>query len=73
MGSVPVRYADIPAEALESGLRKHGLPDFMVEAMTGMARAVAAGRFNHPDATLTRLLGREPLGLAEFLGRIMTT
>ncbi len=68
MGGVPVRYADIPAEALESGLRKHGLPDFMVEAMTGMARAVAAGRFNHPDATLTRLLGREPLGLAEFLG-----
>jgi NAD(P)H dehydrogenase (quinone) len=66
-GGVPVGYVNIPAEALESELRKHSLPGFMVEAMTGMARAAATGRFNHPDATLTRLLGREPLGLAAFL------
>jgi NAD(P)H dehydrogenase (quinone) len=72
-GGVPVRYADIPAEALESELRKHQLPDFMVEAMTGMARAVAAGRFNHPSPTLTRLLGRVPLGLADFLGETYGT
>jgi NAD(P)H dehydrogenase (quinone) len=77
-GGVPVQYVDTPAEALESELRKHGLPDFMVAAMTGMARAAAAGRFNHPDITLTHLLGREPRGLAAFVGetygktRIMT-
>jgi NAD(P)H dehydrogenase (quinone) len=66
-GGAPVRYVDISVGALESELRKHPLPDFMVEAMTGMARAVAAGRFNHPSPTLTHLLGREPLGLAAFL------
>jgi NAD(P)H dehydrogenase (quinone) len=75
-GGVPVRYVDIPAEALESELRKHGLPDFMVEAMTGMARAATTGRLDHPSPTLTHLLGREPLGLAAFLeetyGRVIT-
>ncbi|MBC7923511.1 MAG: SDR family oxidoreductase [Ferruginibacter sp.] len=67
-----IQYVEIPTAALEAGMRSSHLPDFLVEALTGMSEAVKQHRFEKPSDTLATILGRQPKSLEQFLADSFT-
>ena len=65
-GTQPVEYIDIPNSAYETELAKH-VPPAVAKMLAGMAEGVKQGDFNVPDPSLEKLLGRQPVDLAEFI------
>lgn len=68
-----VDYVDIPTAAFEAGMRSAGLPDFLVQAMTGMTEAVKQHRFEQPSDMLEKLIGRQPKTVAQQVAEILVT
>ena len=66
-----ITYVDIPGTALEEGLRKANLPDFLVKAMVGMTEALKQHRLEKASDTLATLLGRLPKGLTQYVSEQM--
>lgn len=62
-----VDYVEIPTAAFEAGMRSANLPDFLVQAMSGMTEAVKQHRFEQPSDTLKNLIGRQPKTVEQYL------
>lgn len=62
-----VEAAIITDEQYAGGLKAAGLPDFVVEAILGIAQTAAKGMLDVVTGDVARLSGRQPVGLAEFL------
>lgn len=56
----PVRYVDIPDEAVGEQMRKAGLPDYVIEGLIGTFAAVRAGRLGDCTADVEKVTGRPP-------------
>jgi NAD(P)H dehydrogenase (quinone) len=65
--SKPVQAAIITDEQYAGGLKAAGLPDFVVEAILGIAQTSAKGMLDLVTGDVERLSGRKPVSLAEFL------
>jgi NAD(P)H dehydrogenase (quinone) len=63
----PVQAAIITDEQYAGGLKAAGLPDFVVEAIVGIAQTAAKGMLDVVTGDVERLSGRKPVSLAEFL------
>lgn len=62
-----VEPAIITDEQYAGGLKAAGLPDFVVEAIVGIAQTAAKGMLDVVTGDVERLSGRKPVSLAEFL------
>jgi NAD(P)H dehydrogenase (quinone) len=62
-----VEAAIITDEQYAGGLKAAGLPDFVVEAILGIAQTAAKGMLDVVTGDVERLAGRKPVSLAEFL------
>ncbi len=62
----PVRYQDLPEEALRAGLEQAGLGGAQVAYLLDLYRAVRAGLCAEVRPTVAQLLGRPPRTLAAF-------
>ena len=54
-------------EEMARGARQTGVPEHAVAIMLGYFRAARADEFHHPDPTLARLLGRDPVPMRDVL------
>ncbi|WP_395018353.1 NAD(P)H-binding protein [Dongia sp.] len=63
----PVEAAIITDEQYAGGLKAAGLPDFVVEAILGIAQTAAKGMLDVVTGDVERLAGRKPVTLAAFL------
>jgi NAD(P)H dehydrogenase (quinone) len=63
----PVQSAIITDAQYAGGLKAAGLPDFVVEAILGIAQTGAKGMLDLVTGDVERLSGRKPVSLAEFL------
>jgi len=62
-----VEAAIITDDQYAGGLKAAGLPDFVVEAILGIAQTGAKGMLDVVTGDVERLSGRKPVALAEFL------
>ena len=62
-----VEAAIITDDQYAGGLKAAGLPDFVVEAILGIAQTAAKGMLDVVTGDVERLSGRKPVSLAEFL------
>ena len=63
----PVRAEIITDEQFAGGLKAAGLPDFVVEAVLGIAQTGAKGMLDLVTGDVERLAGRKPVSLEDFL------
>jgi len=63
------KHVSPPMDAYADVLRKVGFPEWRVEAVTGELGGIAAGMITHKaDGQMTKLLGRPPRSIDEFVG-----
>jgi NAD(P)H dehydrogenase (quinone) len=62
-----VEAAIITDDQYAGGLKAAGLPDFVVDAILGIAQTAAKGMLDVVTGDVERLSGRKPVSLAEFL------
>jgi len=62
-----VEAAIITDEQYAGGLKAAGLPDFVIDAIVGIAQTAAKGMLDVVTGDVERLSGRKPVSLAEFL------
>lgn len=67
----PIVYEPISTDAFEQGLARAGLPDFMVEALSGLFQAVAANAYAGVSADAAGLAARPLEDIDGFLARTM--
>ncbi len=65
-----IQYVSPPVEAYKQELAKHNLPAVFIEMLANFGIFFAEGGMDVPDATLSRLIGRQPPGMKEFLKTI---
>ena len=65
-----IKYVDIPEEVLKENILKAGMPNDVVEMMSGIAYSMKVGEFSYTESDLENLLGRKPVDLKEFLKSI---
>lgn len=58
-----IAYVGVTEEAYSEGLKSAGLPDFVVELLTGFQSAMKAGALDVQSTDFELLLGRKPLSL----------
>jgi NAD(P)H dehydrogenase (quinone) len=63
----PVQAAIITDEQYAAGLKAAGLPDFVVDAILGIAQTAAKGMLDVVTGDVERLSGRKPVSLGDFL------
>jgi NAD(P)H dehydrogenase (quinone) len=64
-----VKAVELPRDVFVSVLRSAKLPDFVVEAITSLGDATAAGEMAAVSGDFKKLTGREPESLESFLDR----
>lgn len=62
----PIRYVQIPWEALGAALRQHGLPAWHVEGALELMRTYEDGLAERTASDIPRLLGRPARSVADF-------
>lgn len=62
-----IAYVGVTEEAYSEGLKSAGLPDFVVELLTGFQSAMKAGALDVESTDFELLLGRKPLSLEASL------
>lgn len=62
-----IAYVGVTEEAYSEGLKSAGLPDFVVELLTGFQSAMKAGALDVQSTDFELLLGRKPLSLEASL------
>ncbi len=65
----PIRYADHSIEDYAAGMRAHGAPNWMVEAMTTLETVKRNGWAQAISPAVTEILGRAPESYQAFLAR----
>jgi NAD(P)H dehydrogenase (quinone) len=63
----PIRAVTVTDDQYAGGLKAAGLPDFVVEAILGIAQTGAKGMLDVVTGDVARLSGRAPVSLAAFL------
>jgi uncharacterized protein YbjT (DUF2867 family) len=64
---VAAKYVDIPVEAQRKAMLDQGMPDWQVTALIDLQAYYTGGQGGTTDGLLTRLLGRQPIPLDQFL------
>ncbi len=59
-GGKTFRYVSSSPEVFSEQLAGAGVPAAMIQVAAAFDAAIALGEFDHPDTTLTNLIGREP-------------
>jgi NAD(P)H dehydrogenase (quinone) len=62
-----IKYVSPTSEEFKTTLKGFGIPDIMVEVVTGFAVAKANGEFNITDNIVEKLLGRKPTSVEKYL------
>lgn len=62
----PVRYVPVSTALFASALRSEGLPDDLVEGLTGLFSEVLDGRSSYVSDGVDRALGRPPRDFSEY-------
>jgi uncharacterized protein YbjT (DUF2867 family) len=62
-----IRYSNVPLSGWTNELRKAGLPTHVVDHLAAMADLHVQGRYGRMTDDLTRLAGRKPTGMREFV------
>jgi uncharacterized protein YbjT (DUF2867 family) len=62
-----IRYVDVPMADFRARLEKVGLAPWRVAAVGKEFEAIAAGVVDHTTDTISRLLGRRPISLEQFI------
>ncbi|MEV6115235.1 hypothetical protein AB0L59_22645 [Streptomyces sp. NPDC052109] len=65
----PVRYVGLQDDEARAAMLSRGMPEFHVDALTGVARAYRDGGAETVTSTVADLTGRAPLGFTDFLRR----
>jgi (4-alkanoyl-5-oxo-2,5-dihydrofuran-3-yl)methyl phosphate reductase len=55
----PVRYMDIPDEAVAEQMHNAGLPDYVIEGLIGTFAAIRAGRLGYCTEDVEKITGRQ--------------
>jgi NAD(P)H dehydrogenase (quinone) len=66
----PVSYISPEKEEYKATLLKAGVPEMYVNLFAGFAEAIKQGEFDASDNTLTKMLGRECVGVEEFFRQV---
>jgi len=64
---VAANYVDIPVDAQRKAMLDQGMPEWQVTALLDLQAYYTGGQGGTTDGLLTRLLGREPIMLDQFL------
>jgi uncharacterized protein YbjT (DUF2867 family) len=56
----PLEFVDLPPEAAADGMRKSGIPDFLVDGLVELYKAVRAGNAATSSDDFRRVIGRPP-------------
>jgi uncharacterized protein YbjT (DUF2867 family) len=64
----PVEYVDVPEEAAREALAASGMPGWLVEHLVGAFRMIRADALAETSDGVRALTGREPRGIADFVG-----
>ena len=62
-----IKHVSPPLAAYADVLRKVGFPEWRVEAVSGELGGIAAGMIDHKTATMSKMLGREPRKIDDFV------
>ena len=62
-----IRYVDQPMAEFRTRLATVGLAPWRIDAVCKEFEAIAAGAIDHTTGTITRLLGRPPISLEQFI------
>ena len=63
----PVAFAVVPVAALQDGMAKMGLPDFVINTIVGIQQDFANGAFDVVTGDVEKLAGRKPKDLRDLL------
>jgi len=67
-----VDYIPVPVEALVEGMKQGGVPEAYIPMFASIANAISAGELDSDDNSLEKLLQRKPVGLDEYLPKLLT-
>lgn len=67
-----VEYIPVPVEALTEGMKQAGVPEAYIPMMASIADAISHGELDSDDNSLEKLLQRKPVGLDEYLPKLLT-
>lgn len=65
-----IKFVSPPLDEFVHTLQKAGVPEGMIGMSTGFAQAIEQGEFDIPNPDISQLLGRKPVSLADFLGKV---
>jgi NAD(P)H dehydrogenase (quinone) len=65
-----VKYESLELDKFESRLRHSGVSDLYIAMFTMWAKAEKGGAMDVVDLTLAKLLGRNPVTMSQFIGRL---
>ncbi|OQP61296.1 hypothetical protein A3860_06185 [Niastella vici] len=67
-----VDYIPVPVEALTEGMKQAGVPEAYIPMLASIANAISHGELDSDDNSLEKLLQRKPVGLDEYLPKLLT-
>jgi uncharacterized protein YbjT (DUF2867 family) len=62
-----IQYVDVPLAAAEDGMRKAGMPEWNVRALSGLFAVFASGAAATVTDTIPKVLGRPAISFAQFV------
>ncbi|UUZ83274.1 hypothetical protein LJK88_04980 [Paenibacillus sp. P26] len=63
----PIRHIVVSDEEYRKRLTSHGMPEAIVNLLTGIFQASRQGDFSQIDPALENLIGRPPIHFQDFL------
>lgn len=65
-----IRYDSPVPEEYKAGLIRAGVPEIYAEMNKGFATGIKENEFDFPETTLESILGRKPVSVGEYLGKM---
>jgi NAD(P)H dehydrogenase (quinone) len=66
----PIAFVSPKAEDYKATMQKAGVPEMYIGLFAGFAEAIKQGEFDSTDQTLSKIIGRECVGIEEFLSGV---
>jgi NAD(P)H dehydrogenase (quinone) len=66
-----VSYIPVPLEALKEGMKQAGVPEAHISMYASIAEGISVGDLDEVDGSLEKLLERKPVGLNEYLPKLL--